>query len=96
MIQYLSRTRLERTALASQRSTPVPVTSRSLTRTRSRPNGAEALLDLLIRATAETKRYVPGVRLRQLSHKLGRTQVVNYAQGQSRDPIADGFTAILL
>lgn len=56
IVLHLSRTRLQRTALALQRSTRVPVTSRSSTRTRSPPNVA---IPTLRRAYART----PGLRM---------------------------------
>ena len=52
------------------------------------PERAEALLDLLSRATAETIRYVPGFVSASFHINLDRTQVVNYAQWQSREAIA--------
>ena len=52
------------------------------------PERAEALLDLLVRATAETIRYVPGFVSANFHINLDRTQVVNYAQWRSREAIA--------
>ena len=52
------------------------------------PERAEALLDLLVRSTFETLRYVPGFISANLHVSLDRTQVVNYAQWQSREAIA--------
>ncbi len=52
------------------------------------PEHAEALLDLLVRATAETIRYVPGFVSANFHMNLDRTQVVNYAQWRSREAIA--------
>lgn len=52
------------------------------------PERAEALLDLLVRSTVETIRYVPGFVSANFHVNLDRTQVVNYAQWRSRDAIA--------
>jgi hypothetical protein len=51
------------------------------------PERAEALLDLLVRATAETIRYVPGFVSAGFHLNLDRTQVLNYAQWRSREAI---------
>jgi hypothetical protein len=42
------------------------------------PERAEALLDLLVRATFETLRHVPGFVSANFHMNLDRTQVVNY------------------
>lgn len=52
------------------------------------PEHAEALLNLLARATAETLRYVPGFVSANFHVNPDRTQVVNYAQWRSREAIA--------
>lgn len=52
------------------------------------PERAEELLDLLVRATAETLRHVPGFVSANFHVNLDRTQVVNYAQWRSRQAIA--------
>lgn len=52
------------------------------------PERAEALLDLLVRATAETLRHVPGFVSANFHVSLDRTQLVNYAQWRSREAIA--------
>ena len=52
------------------------------------PERAEELLDALVRATADTLRYVPGFVSANFHMSLDRTQVVNYAQWQSREAIA--------
>ena len=52
------------------------------------PERAEALLNLLVRATAETIRHVPGFVSANFHINLDRTQVVNYAQWRSREAIA--------
>ena len=52
------------------------------------PERAEALLDLLVRATDETLRYVPGFVSANFHVDLDRTQLVNYAQWRSREAIA--------
>ncbi|HEY0777715.1 MAG TPA: antibiotic biosynthesis monooxygenase family protein [Gemmatirosa sp.] len=52
------------------------------------PERAEALLDLLGRSTVEAIRYVPGFVSANLHVNLDRTQVVNYAQWESREAIA--------
>jgi quinol monooxygenase YgiN len=52
------------------------------------PERAEARLDLLVRATAETIRYMPGFVSASFHINLDRTQAVNYAQWQSREAIA--------
>jgi quinol monooxygenase YgiN len=52
------------------------------------PERADALVDLLVRATVETIRYVPGFVSANIHLSLDRTQVVNYAQWRSREAIA--------
>ena len=52
------------------------------------PERAEALLDLLARATEETLRHVPGFVSANLHVNLDRTEVVNYAQWRSRESLA--------
>ncbi len=52
------------------------------------PDRADALLDLLARATEETLRHVPGFVSANLHVSLDRTAVVNYAQWRSREAIA--------
>jgi len=52
------------------------------------PERAEALLDRLVRATAETIRHVPGFVSANFHINLDRTQVVNYAQWRNREAIA--------
>ena len=49
---------------------------------------AEELLDLLVRATAETLRYVPGFVSANFHMNFDRSQVVNYAQWRSREALA--------
>ena len=56
------------------------------------PERAEALLNLLVRATAETIRFVPGFGSANFHINLDRTQVVNYAQWRSREAIAAAGT----
>ena len=56
------------------------------------PERAEALLDLLVRSTADTIRYVPGFVSASFHMNLDRTQVVNYAQWWSREAIAAAGT----
>ena len=51
------------------------------------PERAEALLELLIRATEETLKYVPGFVSANFHMNLDRTQVVNYAQWRSGDAL---------
>jgi quinol monooxygenase YgiN len=51
------------------------------------PERAEALLEVLIRATEETLRYVPGFVTANFHINLDRTQVVNYAQWQSGEAL---------
>ena len=64
------------------------------------PERAGALLDLLVGATTETLRYVPGFVSANFHVNLDRTQVVNYAQWQSREAItaagADSKVAALI
>jgi quinol monooxygenase YgiN len=52
------------------------------------PERADALVDLLVRATVETIRYVSGFVSANIHLSLDRTQVVNYAQWRSREAIA--------
>ena len=52
------------------------------------PERAETLLDLLVRATNETLRHVPGFVSANFHLNLDRTQVVNYAQWRSREALA--------
>lgn len=52
------------------------------------PERAEALLQLLVRATDETLRYVPGFVSANFHLNLDRTQVVNYAQWRSKEALA--------
>lgn len=52
------------------------------------PERAEELLDVLVRATAETLRYVPGFVSANFHVNLDRTQVVNYSQWRSREALA--------
>lgn len=52
------------------------------------PERAEALLDLLVRATTETLRHVPGFVSASFHVNLDHTQVVNYAQWRSHEAIA--------
>lgn len=52
------------------------------------PERAAALLDLLVHATAETLRHLPGFVSANFHLNLDRTQVVNYAQWRSREAIA--------
>ncbi len=52
------------------------------------PEREEALLDMLVRSTAETLQYVPGFVSANFHVNLDRTQVVNYAQWRNREAIA--------
>ena len=52
------------------------------------PERAEALLDLLVRATTDTLRHVPGFVSANFHLNAERTQLVNYAQWRSREAIA--------
>lgn len=52
------------------------------------PDRAEALLDLLVRATEGTLRLVPGFVSANFHLNEDRTQLVNYAQWRSREAIA--------
>ncbi len=52
------------------------------------PERAEALLDVLVRATNEVLRHVPGFISANFHVNPDRTQVVNYAQWRSREAIA--------
>ena len=49
---------------------------------------AEELLELLVRSTAETLRFVPGFVSANFHISADRTQLVNYAQWRSREAIA--------
>ena len=51
------------------------------------PDRAEALLDMLVRATEETLRHVPGFVSANFHVNLDRTAVVNYAQWRSHEAI---------
>lgn len=50
------------------------------------PERAEALLDLLVRATEETLRFVPGFTA-NFHLNLDLTQVINYAQWRSSEAL---------
>ncbi|GJG86736.1 antibiotic biosynthesis monooxygenase [Gemmatimonadetes bacterium T265] len=52
------------------------------------PERAEELLNLLVRATVETLRYVPGFISANFHVNLDRTQVVNYSQWRNREALA--------
>ena len=52
------------------------------------PERAEALLDVLVRSTLETIRYVPGFVWSNFHVNFDRTQIVNYSQWKSREAIA--------
>lgn len=52
------------------------------------PERAEELVEMLVRSTAETIRYVPGFVSANFHVNLDRTQVVNYAQWKSREALA--------
>ncbi len=52
------------------------------------PERAEELLDFLVRSTRSTLSHVPGFVSANLHLSVDRTQVVNYAQWQSREAIA--------
>jgi len=52
------------------------------------PDHAEALLDLLVRATEDTLRHMPGFVSANFHLSEDRTQLVNYAQWQNRGAIA--------
>ena len=52
------------------------------------PDRAEALLDLLVRATTDTLRHVPGFVSANFHLNGDRTQLVNYAQWRNGDAIA--------
>jgi len=56
------------------------------------PERAEALLEMLVRATEETLRQVPGFVSANFHLNLDRTRLVNYAQWQSREAIAAAGT----
>ena len=51
------------------------------------PGRAEGLLDVLIRATADTIRYVSGFVSASFHINLDRTQAVKYTQWRSREAI---------
>lgn len=51
------------------------------------PERAEELIDLLVRATAETVGRAPGFVSANFHLSLDRTSVVNYAQWQSREAL---------
>lgn len=52
------------------------------------PDRAEELLEFLIRSTHSTIKHVPGFVSANLHLSLDRTQLVNYAQWNSREAIA--------
>lgn len=52
------------------------------------PDRAEALLDLLVRATTDTLRHLPGFVSANFHMSGDRTQLVNYAQWRNREAIA--------
>ncbi len=52
------------------------------------PDRADALLDLLVRATNDTLRHLPGFVSANFHVNGDRTQLVNYAQWQNREAIA--------
>jgi quinol monooxygenase YgiN len=52
------------------------------------PGRADALLNLLARATAETIRFLPGFVSASFHVNFDRTQIVNYAQWTNREAIA--------
>jgi quinol monooxygenase YgiN len=52
------------------------------------PERADELVKFLIEATHSTLRHVPGFLSANLHVALDRTQVVNYAQWESRDALA--------
>ncbi|MVN85819.1 antibiotic biosynthesis monooxygenase [Deinococcus sp. HMF7620] len=51
------------------------------------PERADALLATLIRATEETLRFVPGFVSANFHINAERTQIVNYAQWESREAL---------
>ncbi len=51
------------------------------------PERAEELLEMLVRSTVETLRYVPGFVSANFHMNFDRTQVVNYSQWRNRDAI---------
>lgn len=52
------------------------------------PERAEALLDLLVRATSDTLRHLPGFVSANFHVNDDRTQLVNYAQWRDGEAIA--------
>jgi quinol monooxygenase YgiN len=64
------------------------------------PERAEELVDLLVRATVETMRYLPGFAAATVRMSVDRTQLVNYTQWRNRESIesagADPKVAALL
>lgn len=52
------------------------------------PERAEALLDMLVRATADTLRHLPGFVSANFHMNGDCTQLVNYAQWRNREAIA--------
>ena len=52
------------------------------------PERAEAVLNALVSATEETLRFVPGFVSANLHLSVDGTQVINYAQWQSREAVA--------
>ena len=52
------------------------------------PERADALLNLLARATAETIRFIPGFISASFHVNFDRSQIVNYAQWESQEAIA--------
>jgi quinol monooxygenase YgiN len=64
------------------------------------PERAEELVDLLVRATVETMRYLPGFAGATFRMSVDRTQLVNTTQWQNRESIesagADPKVAALL
>lgn len=64
------------------------------------PERAEELLALLVQATIETMRYLPGFVAATFRMGVDRTQLVNYAQWRNREAIegacADPKVAALL
>ncbi len=51
------------------------------------PDKAEALLELLVRATTDTLRHLPGFVSANFHLNVERTQLVNYAQWRSTEAI---------
>lgn len=52
------------------------------------PERADALVELLVRATVEIVRHVPGFISANFHVSADRTQVVNYAQWRDREALA--------